>query len=117
MGAYGSKQLLADLEKLSRNDPTVVSLNYEHSQLGDEGAKVLAKALSSNHVLRRLRLGDCNLTAAGLQTICRSLCQNRIVPANIRKLELVRYCIHNQQSYNYYKIEYIGLHQPRPLFV
>ena len=89
MGAYGSKQLLADLESLRRNDPTLVRLNYENSQLGDDAGRELAKVLAGNHVLRRLRLGGCNLTASGLHNICRSLCENRIVPTHIRKLELV----------------------------
>ncbi len=89
MGAYGSKQLLEDMERLHSNDPTLTALNYEHSGLGDDAAKQLAKALVGNHVLRRLRLGGCNLTSSGIHSVCRSLCDNRVVPARIRKLELV----------------------------
>ncbi len=89
MGAYGSKQLLEDLERLRSNDPTLTSLNYEHSGLGDDAAKQLAKALVGNHTVRRLRLGGCNLTSSGIHSVCRSLCDNRMVSARIRKLELV----------------------------
>lgn len=89
MGAYGSKQLLEDLERLRSNDPTLTALNYECSSLGDDAAKQLAKALMNNHTLRKLALAGCDLTATGLYSICRSLCVDRAVPARIRKLELV----------------------------
>lgn len=106
MGAQGSKQLLADLEKLRRNDPATTSLSYDSSQLGDDGAKVLARALSSNHVLRRLQLGGCNLSAVGLLAVSRSLCEDRIVPSRIRKLDLV-----GSDS------NYVHALSPAPLFV
>lgn len=90
MGAKEAKQLRRDFENLKRNDPTLRTLNYESIQLGSEGASALAKALKSNTNLRRLFLGHCNIGAEGLHNLVRSLCEDRLVPSRLRKLELVR---------------------------
>ncbi len=51
MGAYGSKQLLEDLERLyAAMIQLLTALNYERSGLGDDAAKQLAKALVDNHM-------------------------------------------------------------------
>ena len=89
MGAYGSKRFKADLESLRRNDPTLTVLNYEEAPIGDEGARALAEALRGNKTLKRLRLGQCGLSALGLQRICRALCDTSLNPCHLRRLDLV----------------------------
>ena len=89
MGAYGSKRFKADLESLRRNDPTLTVLNYEEAAIGDEGARALAEALRGNKTLKRLRLGQCGLSALGLQRICRALCDTSLIPCHLRRLDLV----------------------------
>ena len=64
-------------------------LDFEQSGLGDRGAHALAEALSSNGTLRRLRLGQCNITAVGLRQLSKSLCDNRVTPLHLHRLELV----------------------------
>ena len=90
MGAYGSKRFKEDLEALRRNDPTLSALDYDEASIGDEGARALAEALQSNRTLKRLRLGQCGLSALGLQRICRALCDSSVTPCHLRRLELVR---------------------------
>ena len=90
MGAYGSKRFKEDLEALRRNDPTLQALDYDEAGIGDEGARALAEALQSNRTLKRLRLGQCGLSALGLQRICRALCDTSVTPCHLRRLELVR---------------------------
>ena len=90
MGAYGSKQFRADLEALRRNDPTLQTLDYDGAGLGDDGAGALAEALRGNKTLKRLRVGQCGLSALGLQRICRSLCDTSLAPCHLHRLELVR---------------------------
>lgn len=89
MGAKEAKQLRRDLECLKKNDPSLRSLDYEGVQLGSEGAGALARALRSNTNLRRLALGRCNVGVEGLHHLVRSLCEDRLVPSRLRKLELV----------------------------
>ena len=92
MGAYGSKRFKADLEALRRNDPTLTVLNYDQAGIGDEGARALAEALRGNNTLKRLRLGQCGLSALGLQRICRALCDTSVTACRLRRLELVGAC-------------------------
>lgn len=89
MGAAESKQLRRDFENLKRNDPTLRSLDYEKIHLGNEGATTLANALSSNTNLKKLHLGRCHIGPEGLHSLVRSLCEDRLVPSKLRKLELV----------------------------
>lgn len=89
MGAKEAKQLRRDFEGLKRNDPTLRSVNYEGIQLGSEGASALARALRSNTNLRRLLLGHCNIGPEGLHNLVRCLCDDRLIPSRLRKLELV----------------------------
>lgn len=89
MGAKEGKQLRRDFESLKRNDPTLRSLDYEGIQLGSEGAGALARALRSNTNLRRLLLGRCNIGPEGLHNLVRCLCEDRLMPSRLRKLELV----------------------------
>ena len=89
MGAYGSKRFRADLDSLRRNDPTLTVLDYESTSLGDEGARALADALRGNETLRRLKVGQCGLSALGLQRICRALCDTSLAPCHLRRLDLV----------------------------
>ena len=89
MGAKETKQLRRDFEDLKRNDPTLRSLDYEDIQIGNEGASALAKSLRNNTNLRRLKLGHCNVDSEGLHHVVRALCENRLVPSRLRKLELV----------------------------
>ncbi len=89
MGAYGSKRFRDDLEALRSNDPTLQSLNYEEAALGDEGARALADALQVNRTLRRLQLGQCNISGGGLGRLGKALCENRVVPCKLRRLDLV----------------------------
>lgn len=89
MGAYGSKQFKDDLQALRANDPTVHSLNYEQVSLGDEGVRALAEALQVNRTLRRLRLGQCGVSGIGVGWLGRALCENRLVPCKLRRLDLV----------------------------
>lgn len=89
MGAKEGKQLRRDFESLKRNDPTLRSLDYEGIQLGSEGAGALARALRSNTNLRRLLLGGCNIGPEGLHNLVRCLCEDRLMPSRLRKLELV----------------------------
>ena len=49
----------------------------------------LAEALRSNGTLRRLRVGQCNITAVGLRQLSKSLCDNRVIPLHLHRLELV----------------------------
>ena len=93
MGAYGSKRFKADLESLRKNDPTLTVLNYEEAAIGDEGARALAEALRGNKTLKRLRLGQCGLSALGLQRICRALCDTSLTPCHLRRLDLVYTCM------------------------
>lgn len=90
MGAYGSRQYREDLESLKSNDPRLYSLSLEQVPLGDEGTRLLARALHSNKVLRRLSLGHCGISPAGLQELTAALCDGRSVPPKLRRLELVR---------------------------
>ncbi len=89
MGAYGSKQFRADLEALRANDPTLHSLNYEQASLGDEGAAALAEALQVNRTVRRLQLGQCGISGVGVGRLGRALCENRVLPCKLRRLDLV----------------------------
>ena len=89
MGTNVSKRFKADLEALHRNDPTLTVLNYEELGTGDEGARVLADALRGNRTVKRLRLGQCGLTALGLQRLCRALCDTSVTPCHLRRLDLV----------------------------
>lgn len=93
MGAKAAKELHRDLESLKRNDPSLRSLDYEGIQLGNEGANSLARALRSNTNLRRLLLGHCNIGPEGLHNIVRCLCEDRLIPSRLRKLELVSCCV------------------------
>ena len=90
MGAYGSRQFREELEALKNNDPRLYSLSLEQVPLGDEGARLLAGALSGNKVLRRLCLGHCGVSSIGLRSLVSSLCDGRSVPPRLRRLELVR---------------------------
>lgn len=94
MGAKESKQLRRDLESLKRNDPTLRTLDYEGVQLGNEGAIALARALRSNTNLRKLLLGHCNIGPDGLRSMVRCLCEDRLIPSRLRKLELVSYFVY-----------------------
>ena len=89
MGAKETKQLRRDSENLKRNDPTLRSLDYEGIQLGDSGASALGLALRGNTHLRKLLLGRCNIGPEGLHNLVRCLCEDRLVPSRLRKLELV----------------------------
>ena len=89
MGAKEAKQMRRDLESLKRNDPTLRSLDYEGVQLGNEGASTLARALRTNTNLRKLLLGRCGIGAEGLHNLVRYLCEDRLIPSRLRKLELV----------------------------
>lgn len=89
MGAKETKQLRKDLENVKGNDPTLRSLDYGGTQLGSVGANALARALRSNTNLRRLLLGNCNIGPEGLHNLVRCLCEDRLVPSRLRKLELV----------------------------
>lgn len=109
MGAAESKQLRRDFENLKRNDPTLRSLDYEKIHLGNEGATTLANALSSNTNLKKLHLGRCHIGPEGLHSLVRSLCEDRLVPSKLRKLELV-----SLELINWYNNFYNELH---PLFV
>lgn len=89
MGAREAKQLRKDFESLKKNDPTLRSLDYGSIQLGSDGASALARSLRGNTNLRRLLLGHCNVGPEGLHDLVRSLCEDRLVPSRLRKLELV----------------------------
>ncbi len=89
MGAAETKRLRADVERLRRNSPTLKDLNYEGIQLGNEGANVLAGGLRTNTNLRRIQLGGCGIGPDGLHIFVRSLCEDRLIPSRLRKLELV----------------------------
>ena len=89
MGAAEARQFRRDLGGLKRNEPGLKTLDYEGIPLGNEGAGALAKALRSNTNLKRLSLGHCNIGPEGLHNLARSLCEDRLVPARLRKLELV----------------------------
>ena len=90
MGAYGSRQFREELEALKSNDPRLYSLSLEQVPLGDEGARLLARSLHANKVLRRLSLGHCGVTSLGLLSLVSSLCDGRSVQSRLRRLELVR---------------------------
>ena len=90
MGAYGSRQFREHLEALKSNDPGLYALSLEQVPLGDEGARLLARALQGNRVLRRLCLGHCGISSIGLQSLASALCDGRSVPSRLRRLELVR---------------------------
>ena len=53
------------LEKLRANDKGLVDLGISGSAIGDEGAKILAKALESNTMLQSLELGNSNIGGEG----------------------------------------------------
>ncbi len=89
MGAKETKQLRRDFENLKRNDPTLRSLNYDNIELGNEGCRLLARAVKTNTILRRLQLGHCNIGPEGLHDLVRSLCEDRLMSSRLRKLELV----------------------------
>ena len=95
MGAYGSRQFREHLEALKGNDPGLYALSLEQVPLGDEGARLLARALHGNRVLRRLCLGHCGISSIGLQSLASALCDGRSVPSRLRRLELVsmRVCV------------------------
>ena len=99
MGAYGSRQFREQLESLKSNDPRLYSLPLDQVPLGDEGVRVLARALHSNKVLRRLCVGHCNISPLGLQWLVSALCDGRSVPPKLRRLELVC-CLSLQLSLN-----------------
>lgn len=89
MGAYGSRQFREHLEALKSNDPGLYALSLEQVPLGDEGARLLARALHGNRILRRLCLGHCGISSIGLQSLASALCDGRSVPSRLRRLELV----------------------------
>lgn len=89
MGAYGSRQFRLQLEALKSNDPRLYTMSLEQVPLGDEGARLVAKALKNNMVLRRLCLGHCGVTSIGLQSLVSALCDGRSVPPRLKKLDLV----------------------------
>lgn len=89
MGAYGSRQFREHLEALKSNDPGLYALSLEQVPLGDEGARLLSRALHGNRVLRRLCLGHCGISSIGLQSLASALCDGRSVPSRLRRLELV----------------------------
>ena len=89
MGAYGSRQFREQLESLKSNDPGLYALSLEQVPLGDEGARLIARALHGNRVLRRLCLGHCGISSVGLQSLVSALCDGRSVPPRLRRLELV----------------------------
>ena len=90
MGVFSSRQFHLQLEALKSNDPRLYSLSLEQVPLGDEGARLLAKAIRNNKVLRRLCLGHCGVTSVGLQSLVSALCDGRAVQPKLRRLELVR---------------------------
>jgi len=90
MGAAETKRLRADVEGLRHNNPNLRELNYEGTQLGNDGANILAGGLRTNTNLRRIRLGECGIGPEGLHIFVRALCEDRLVPSRLRKLELVR---------------------------
>ena len=94
MGAAEAKRFRADVDGLRHNHPTLKELNYENRQLGNDGANILAGGLRTNTNLRRIRLGGCGIGPEGLHIFIRSLCEDRLVPSRLRKLELVRWQLH-----------------------
>ena len=90
MGAYGSKRFREDLEALRSNDVTLQALDYEQAAIGDEGARALGGALRGNRTLKTLKLGQCNISSAGLLALTRALHEERVAPSRLRKLQLVR---------------------------
>lgn len=107
MGAKETKQLRRDFESIKYNDPTLRSLDYEGTQLGNDGARSLALALRSNTNLRKLLLGRCNIGPEGLHNLVRCLCEDRLIPSRLRKLELV------SKPYDQYLLPLV-LCQPHP---
>ncbi|MDX2083646.1 MAG: hypothetical protein SFV53_06650 [Rickettsiales bacterium] len=53
------------LKKLTDNDKSLIDLIIKDSEIGAEGAKILAKALENNTVLQSLELGNSNIGAQG----------------------------------------------------
>lgn len=61
------------LGKLKSNDASLVDLSFSGSGVGDEGAKMLAKALECNTVLQSLELGNSNIGSDGATALAKTL--------------------------------------------
>ncbi len=61
------------LGKLRSNDASMVELSFSGNGIGDEGAKVLAKALEGNTVLQSLELGNNNIGSDGVVALSKAL--------------------------------------------
>src|SRR3989338_11135644 len=61
---------------LSRNDPTLTTLNHYENQAGDEGAGRLSEALAINSTLKTLNLSNNDVGDEGARRLAEALATN-----------------------------------------
>ena len=84
MGAGASRELLAELQEQQQRG----LVNVEGRLLDDRGVELLSGILRDARGVRRLRLGGCGLSGAGLQRMVDALCISS-EPCRLRRLDLV----------------------------
>ena len=84
MGAGASHELLAELHDQQQRG----LVNVEDRPLNDRGVELLGGILRDARGVRRLRVGGCGLSGAGLQRMVDALCISS-EPCRLRRLDLV----------------------------
>jgi Ran GTPase-activating protein (RanGAP) involved in mRNA processing and transport len=72
---------------LSEINPSIVSINISHCEIGDEGARWIASWLAHNRTLTHLNMSDCNILSGGARFIADALLREN---ARLVKLDIGR---------------------------
>lgn len=84
MGAGASRELLAELQDQQQRG----LVDLEGQPLDERGVELLGGVLRDARGVRRLRVGGCGLSGAGLQRMVDALCISS-EPCRLRRLDLV----------------------------
>jgi uncharacterized protein (TIGR02996 family) len=82
-GDPGEGLELAEVVAASKSFGKLQELNLRYRAVGDDGVKLLTKAAKALPALRRIDLGGCNLTLAGVEALAQSELGRRLLYVNL----------------------------------